>query len=68
LLASAPHALKLIVASRFGWAAVSDEPMDHHDFLMAAQLIAEQDIGKLLREQEREEQQQMRRNRENMKR
>lgn len=36
----------MIVASQFGWSAVSSEPMTFYDLLLAAQLMSEERVGK----------------------
>lgn len=43
----------MIVASQFGWSAISPEPMNFHDLLLAAQLMSEERVGKPLRAAER---------------
>jgi hypothetical protein len=53
LLARAGRALRVIVASQFGWSAVSSEPMSIHDFLLAAQLMSEERVGKPHRDYQR---------------
>jgi hypothetical protein len=42
----------VIVASQFGWPAVSDRPMDWEQFNRARQLLAEERVGKRLRQVE----------------
>lgn len=44
----------MIVASQFGWSAVSREPMDWYDMLLAAQLMSEERFGKAYRRAVRE--------------
>lgn len=36
----------MIVASQFGWSAVSREPMDWTEYHLARQLMAEERVGK----------------------
>ena len=43
----------MIVASQFGWTAVSTEPMTIYDLLLAAQLMSEERVGKPQREHQR---------------
>lgn len=43
----------MIVASQFGWSAVSDGPMNFHDLLLAAQLMSEERVGKPHRDYQR---------------
>ena len=45
----------MIVGSEFGWSAVSDEPMTWDDFQIARQLLAEQRVGRRIRQIEAEE-------------
>lgn len=45
----------MIVASQFGWEAVSREPMDMYDLLLAAQLMSEERVGTVLRKRAREQ-------------
>ncbi len=40
------------MASRYGWSAVSDEPMDWTEFSIARQLLAEERVGTRVREAE----------------
>jgi hypothetical protein len=40
----------VIVASQFGWSAVSDQPMTWDQFQRARQLLAEERVGKRLRQ------------------
>lgn len=43
----------MIVASQFGWSAVSSEPMTFYDLLLAAQLMSEERVGKPHRDYQR---------------
>lgn len=43
----------MIVASRFGWDAVSRSPMTLYDLLLAAQLMSEERVGSSHRAQQR---------------
>ena len=45
----------MIVGSRFGWSAVSDEPMGWEDFQTALRLLAEERVGTLVRQAEAQE-------------
>lgn len=45
----------MIVARHYGWNAVSDEPMDYHEFLLALHLLAEERYGHPVRQQQRSE-------------
>lgn len=46
----------MIVASQFGWSAVSGpDAMSHYDLLLAAQLMSEERVGKPARRHEREQ-------------
>ena len=40
----------MIVAAQFGWSAVSDQPMDWEQFQRARQLLAEERVGRHLRQ------------------
>jgi hypothetical protein len=42
----------VIVAARFGWSSVSDVPMDWVQFSRARQLLAEERVGRRLRQVE----------------
>lgn len=42
----------MIVGARFGWSAISDSPMDWEQFQRARQLLAEERVGRLIREAE----------------
>lgn len=43
----------MIVASQYGWPAVSDGPMTFYDLLLAAQLMSEERVGKPHRDHQR---------------
>jgi len=43
----------VIVASQYGWTAVSDGPMTFYDLLLAAQLLSEERVGKPHRDYQR---------------
>lgn len=43
----------MIVASQYGWSAVSREPMTLYDLLLAAQLMSEERVGKPRRDNQR---------------
>ena len=45
----------MIVASQFGWSAVSREPMDWTEYHLARQLLAEERVGKFQRAHKAEE-------------
>lgn len=45
----------MIVGRHYGWSAVSDEPMDYHEFLLALHLLAEERYGHPVRMQARTE-------------
>ena len=45
----------MIVASQFGWEAVSREPMGMYDLLLAVQLMSEERVGRVARKAAREQ-------------
>lgn len=45
----------MIVGSRFGWGAVSPEPMDWTEYQIAVRLLAEERVGTRVREAEAQE-------------
>ena len=45
----------MIVASQYGWSAVSREPMDWTEYHLARQLLAEERVGKYQRAAKAEE-------------
>lgn len=47
----------MIVAAQFGWSSVSDVPMDWVQFQRARQLLAEERVGRRLRQVEAAEDQ-----------